>query len=228
MMYEPMAATEYKNGHEMKAAYSNRLHRKQLEEAAKEIAEQSERDKRTISSLCALVERQTTVMDRLVERARTNQARIADLRRELLATEEEFVAIESKKTTVETAMAIDKAAITFVKVLAAAARAYQITPALIKGRSRDKTSAAARRHIVRILTVYRPDLSLPLIGKLMNRDHSTILHARDSWKKVAHKFEKQNSIIEDLLGLGQPVDSAHKTEMIPHDTQHTDNIAACG
>ncbi|MBX3751922.1 MAG: hypothetical protein KF897_17725, partial [Opitutaceae bacterium] len=45
------------------------------------------------------------------------------------------------------------------------------------GASRTRHVVEARFEAIRLVRAARPDLSLPAIGRLFNRDHTTILHA---------------------------------------------------
>ena len=63
--------------------------------------------------------------------------------------------------------------------VAEACRRYGISSKMIWGVSRDRVTAMARQEIwwrARHDSFYRTSLSLPVIGRLSRRDHTTVLH----------------------------------------------------
>jgi len=88
--------------------------------------------------------------------------------------------------------------ITQDKILAAVAKKYGVEQADILGRHKKQEIAQARHvciYILRTLT----DMSLPSIGKIFGRDHTTVLH---SYETIAQKRREDASVenmIDDLI-----------------------------
>ncbi len=91
--------------------------------------------------------------------------------------------------------------VTVDKVFIAVEKKYGVSKADLVGKSRVKEVAQARHitiHLIRTLT----EMSLPAIGKLFNRDHTTVLSSLDSVdKKMASSsaFEAEiNNLIKEI------------------------------
>ncbi|MBR3879540.1 MAG: chromosomal replication initiator protein DnaA [Clostridia bacterium] len=91
--------------------------------------------------------------------------------------------------------------VTVDKVFVAIEKKYGVSKADLTGKSRVKEVAQARHvtiHLIRTLT----EMSLPAIGKLFNRDHSTVLSSLDSIdKRMASSptFEAEiNNLIKEI------------------------------
>ena len=70
-------------------------------------------------------------------------------------------------------------------IMAAVAKVAGITTAQMCGASREKRFAHPRHIAMLLCRDLRPDLSMPKIGFLFNRDHTTVLHAdRQSRRRV--------------------------------------------
>ena len=54
---------------------------------------------------------------------------------------------------------------------------HGMTFELVAGASRNKRIVAVRDEAIRAVADARPDMSLPAIGRVFNRDHTTILHS---------------------------------------------------
>lgn len=68
--------------------------------------------------------------------------------------------------------------------LALVAKAYHVTPDDVLGARRDKSVSAARASYCWALHESR-GLSYPEIGRLLGRDHSTVMHlAKAHWKRI--------------------------------------------
>lgn len=82
-------------------------------------------------------------------------------------------------------------AVTVDKIIERVAKKYGITPEDIKGRKRTR-EIATPRHIAIYIIRKMTDLSLPAIGKTMNRDHTTIMSSID----FVETDLKTNSLLE--------------------------------
>ena len=91
--------------------------------------------------------------------------------------------------------------VTVDKIFVAVEKKYGVTKADLTGKSRVKEVAQARHvtiYLIRTIT----EMSLPAIGKLFNRDHTTILSSLDAIdKKIASStaFEVDiNNLIKEI------------------------------
>lgn len=96
---------------------------------------------------------------------------------------------------------IESAKVDVAVIIEKTAKAFNLSPDDILGRSKRKDIILARHsamYIVRELT----DLSFPGIGYKFNRDHTSIMHAYDKMKELTAKDEsinrKVNEIIKDI------------------------------
>ena len=229
MEYEPLATKEYKSGRELIEDYG-KVHSKFFNLAAKEIAVQCTKDQGVIVQLHQRVARQLAEMTELLEQTHKYQAEIEKLKHGLSEKQKEVLRIEERMRKIEeAALKSNGALMDFQTIITAVAHVYHLTPQIIKGPCRDKQAVAARRHIIHLLTWWRPDLSLPIIGRLLGgRNHATILHARNTWWRYEAKFERQAREVSEILKLEYPVDSGHKLQTDQPDSPHSDKIAACG
>lgn len=124
--------------------------------------------------------------------------------------------------------AVEAPKISAQEIIAAVARAHGVTVGDMKGPRRWITFVNARHHAVALIVRMRPDLSLPLIGKILNRDHTTIINARRRWPRISHEFERQQSTVSELLGFPEAVDSFSQLKTNRPMTPCADKIAACG
>lgn len=60
---------------------------------------------------------------------------------------------------------------------------YQVRRDELLGPRRNHYLIAPRFHAIALAIELRPDLSLLAIGRLFQRDHTTIMHARDVWAR---------------------------------------------
>ena len=92
--------------------------------------------------------------------------------------------------------------VTVEKVLGLVAQTFSVPQEELKGRTRTKEIAFARNvaiYIIRKIT----DLSLPAIGKLFDKDHSTIHYAVNSIKTEIKSNSVLNNQIEEIAKLAK-------------------------
>lgn len=68
------------------------------------------------------------------------------------------------------------------RIMEAVCEVYKISVHEMVGPVRHRYLVAPRFHAIALAVDLRPDLSLTTIGRLFNRDHSTIINARNVWK----------------------------------------------
>ncbi len=73
--------------------------------------------------------------------------------------------------------------VTVDRILNEVCRRYDLTPEDLKGRRRTNNVATAR-HVAVYLIRNMTDMSLPAIGRIFNRDHTTIMNSYDNVKKM--------------------------------------------
>lgn len=223
MIYEPLGVKNYKTEHELRTSY-NKIHRNFFRPAIHRIVRQAEKDKDVVVALRDHVEKQLTEIQSLIDRAAHYQTEIDNLREFILDKKIEAARLREARKRTGIATKEEATTYNFQRVLAAISVVYCVSAKDIKSESRTRQLAAARRHLVHILCTHRQDLSLPLIGRLLGgRDHSTILHARNSWPAVEHMFSHQIAEVNRILGAA--VDSGHN---LSFSRQHTDHLCTDG
>jgi chromosomal replication initiator protein len=72
------------------------------------------------------------------------------------------------------------------KLAQSVATLYGLKLSALRGMSRDRTAVIARHHAIWLVSKMFPSLSLPRLGQIFRRDHTTILYAkRKHPKRVA-------------------------------------------
>lgn len=61
----------------------------------------------------------------------------------------------------------------------------------IVGQRRNRHVVAARHAAIQAVVEARPDMTLPMVGRIFNKDHTTIMHALGKKKRAASKQEGQ-------------------------------------
>lgn len=64
-----------------------------------------------------------------------------------------------------------------IDLIRSVAQKHGVSVAAIKGRAREQSIVAIRHEAIGLTYKLRPDLSLPQIGRVFNRDHTTVLFA---------------------------------------------------
>lgn len=103
-------------------------------------------------------------------------ARLHALREKLAAA---AAADESKRAeAAETALLLkENGRVAATVILQEVAAAYGVTMAELLGPRRSVRLVAIRHEAIALIYCARPDMSLPQIGRVVNRDHTAILHA---------------------------------------------------
>lgn len=96
---------------------------------------------------------------------------------------------------------VEDARISAASIFSAVATAYGYSVSDLKSPRRATRLVSARQHAMALLVQFRPDLTYTLIGRLLNRDHATIMHGNKQWPKIAGKYRKEAARIWDLIGL---------------------------
>lgn len=95
------------------------------------------------------------------------------------------------------------------QVISAVALVYNIPSETIKSKSRKFVETMARHHVAWELR-YRKNWSLPRIGSLLDRDHTTITNSLQVVRKDRHRFEEQIKAVASMLdNTGENDDQDH-------------------
>lgn len=71
----------------------------------------------------------------------------------------------------------DEIRIPAIDIIKDVAMKHGMTVAIIRGPSRSRSIVTARHDAMAKVHIARPDLSLPALGRIFHRDHTTLLHA---------------------------------------------------
>lgn len=112
------------------------------------------------------------------------------------------------------------------KILSVVADVHSLRMGDILGPRRWNALVNARHHAVAIILLLRPDLSLPLIGRLMNRDHTTIINARRRWPRIKDRYENHTAAVFERLCIQLPVDNPNNLHTDDRVNPHNDNMAS--
>lgn len=209
MRYQDMAAKEYHSPAEMRASYSA-------------TRSKFRNDPQMVSSLRLALDRERLRHKADVERLEAElvsvRSHLARMRSENVALSDRL-AIANTNSPMEAVTCIDRKKYAFQRILEIVCRAHDITVAEIKSTDRTFNVCRARMHLIHVLTIYRPDLSGSRVGRLLNKDHSSVLYARKRWPHVRHivapaiaEFERE---IEKNIGpMPHAVDSADNRRKI--------------
>lgn len=75
---------------------------------------------------------------------------------------------------------------------------YDVFPKELMGTGRTHKIAKARKHFYWAISRYFPSISISQAGRLVGRDHSTIIHSRDSFE-ANYNFEMVGRV-DELMG----------------------------
>lgn len=95
----------------------------------------------------------------------------------------------------------------FKRILAVVAHVHAVTVDDLCARSREAKFAVARHHAIWELKT-RKEFSTIKIGKILNRDHSTIVHSLDAWSKIGHLHADAVEAVRQILTTGSKDDEA--------------------
>jgi len=86
------------------------------------------------------------------------------------------------------------------KIIRAVCDAYKVTKEDLLSPRRQGHIMVPRYHAIALTVDLRPDLSLSTIGRLFDRDHSTIIHARGAWAmNFAHLRRAHIAVVNSML-----------------------------
>lgn len=83
------------------------------------------------------------------------------------------------------------------EIVAAVARYYSLSPDALRGRGRSKDIARSRQ-IAMYLAREDTPASLPQIGEILDRDHTTVLYGHG---KICHQVEQDDNLRRDILAI---------------------------
>jgi chromosomal replication initiator protein len=83
------------------------------------------------------------------------------------------------------------------EIVAQVAQFYNIDTDILRGRDRSKKISRSRQ-VAMYLARKETQASLPQIGLILERDHTTVLHG---YEKISHEIEEDNSLRRDVLAI---------------------------
>lgn len=101
--------------------------------------------------------------------------------------------------------------ITFNDILYAVSKFYQIPVKNLKGIHRFKPEVIARRVIV-YLAIKLLGRSLTSIGRDLNKDHTTILHAR---RRIYQNLQTDSKLQSEVLSIEESILAKHRLRLAP-------------
>lgn len=84
------------------------------------------------------------------------------------------------------------------RCLAACAEYYAVDSSMICGPSRHAQVVLARHHLVWLLIRRRPDLSYPAVGRMVNKDHRTVMYGISRFALSETRWRRAREV-EELL-----------------------------
>jgi chromosomal replication initiation ATPase DnaA len=184
MNYQPILARQHRTAAELKAAY--KVSRGKFFD-----------DPETIAALRSALGRAQSAHRADVDRL---TADLANARAEIYELKSRLVAAVVHQPVALPAF-IDKKKYAFKRVLTLICRAHGIGEDEIASLSRGYDVSRARMHLIDVLATHRPDLSGSRVGRLLNRDHSTVSTARNRWQHVKHLVPWAVAEFERLIAV---------------------------
>jgi hypothetical protein len=81
---------------------------------------------------------------------------------------------------------------------------YGLTERELEGEAAKMRLFPARAHYAWCVLRYNPGMSLAEIGRVLSRNHSTILHGRDLFESKKHLYTENIKIMDDLFNFKEP------------------------
>lgn len=113
-----------------------------------------------------------------------------------------YVPTDSKVELVKARLeAISKLPEEVAKVRNAICNLYGLTERELEGEAAKMRLFPARAHYAWCVLRYNPGMSLAEIGRVLSRNHSTILHGRDLFESKKHLYTENIKIMDDLFNF---------------------------
>lgn len=76
---------------------------------------------------------------------------------------------------------------------------YGVTADELKSKSREQHIVIPRHHFCWVVYRNRPDVSYPMLGRYLNRDHTTIVHSVETFERMKDALHKEVLGVDKLI-----------------------------
>jgi chromosomal replication initiation ATPase DnaA len=76
---------------------------------------------------------------------------------------------------------------------------YALTAEELKSRSREQRIVIPRHHFCWAVYRNRIDVSYPMIGRYLNRDHTTVVHSVNTFERMKDALQKEVDGVDELI-----------------------------
>ena len=95
----------------------------------------------------------------------------------------------------------NRAIFTLKRCLWAICSHYGVTPEELKSKSREQRLVVPRHHFCWVVYRNRIDVSYPMIGRFLGRDHTTIVHGVNKFEESKHVYGLHVIEVERLIRI---------------------------
>ena len=114
---------------------------------------------------------------------------------------QENITVEFAREALHDSVITSADSITIQSIVNVCCDYFHIKAADITGARRNKEFVVPRQHAMYIITVLMPSTPLDTIGQYFNRDHSTVISARDKIGRLVQTDPETKRVVEDLKNL---------------------------
>lgn len=173
-----MYAERETDGHSYRAQMNPAFVRKVMERRKITEKQKAEAERRRQKIVDAERDRQRREANKALDRAAKEYAARPDAEKEQ-AHREAVAAILAQYQMLD----VIEAKVSARKLMRVVAEGYGVTDLDLMGPRRDRFIVRVRHEAIRAVADARPDMTLPQIGKVFNRDHTSVIHALRKTKK---------------------------------------------
>jgi chromosomal replication initiator protein len=95
----------------------------------------------------------------------------------------------------------NRAIFTLKRCLSVICSYYGVTPEELKSRSRMQRLAVPRHHFCWVVYRNRLDVSYPMIGRFLGKDHTTIVHSVSKFEEIKHVYGVHVAEVDRLIRI---------------------------
>ncbi len=77
---------------------------------------------------------------------------------------------------------------------------YDVPPSMITSHRKDYSASIAKHHFVWSILRYFPEVSLSEIGRMVGKDHTTVMHSRKQFNKLQYFHQDKVAAVDSLMG----------------------------
>lgn len=101
----------------------------------------------------------------------------------------------------------NRAIFTLKRCLSVVCSHYGVTQEEIKSKSRMQRLAVPRHHFCWVVYRNRIDISYPMIGRFLNKDHTTIVHSVSKFEEIKHAYGVHVAEVDRLIRISALIDN---------------------